>query len=210
MAKAACAAVLPNQKKQCCKIARFTDAPYASLSFPLAATSSLTLSSLSNLFKRMTLSEGFKEVEVRGCKMWAVIWVSKNSPTEFCDGCPCFHIFVWSCVVVLRWISAKFLWGQTLLRRFCEVLSVWIYSSELMLWTLGVMSTKNTAYASPLSKRNSGHDFSRWRSGLKLLLKRSVGCYCSTDHLSVCRSKWCCNVPSSVRIRDKKPSPPAL
>jgi hypothetical protein len=28
MAKAASTSVLPNQKKHCCKIARFTDAPY--------------------------------------------------------------------------------------------------------------------------------------------------------------------------------------
>lgn len=158
----------------------------------------------------MTLSEGFKEVEVWGSKMWAVIWVSKNSPTYFCDGFACFHTFVWSCVVVLRWISATFLWGETLLKRFCKFLNVWIYSSELMFWPLGVMSTKNTHYASPLSRRNSGHDLSRCISGLQLLRRRSVGWYCSTDCLFVSFSNWWCHVPSSVTIRDEKPSPLAL
>jgi len=109
-------------------------------------------------FQRMTLSEGFKEVEVWGSKRWTVIWASKNNPTEFYDGFPCSSTFVWSCVV-LWWISATFLWGQTLLKRFCKVLSVWMYSSELMFWPRGVMSTKNTPYASPSPKETVAMTF---------------------------------------------------
>jgi hypothetical protein len=61
-------------------------------------------------------------------------------------------VFSYFCTVVRCRVKVDFskvLWGQTLLKRFGKVSSVWIYNSELMFWPLGVMSTKSTPLCLP-------------------------------------------------------------
>ena len=56
-----------------------------------------------------------------------------------------------------RRISTIFLWGETLLKRSCKVLRVWMYSSELTVRRRGIMSTKNTTYVSQKTVAMTSH-----------------------------------------------------
>jgi hypothetical protein len=83
-------------------------------------------------------------VEIWGNKIWAVGWVGKNSPSEFCECILCFQLTCRRALSCWRRIWATFLWGRTLLKRFCKFLRVWMYRSELMVWQRGIASTKVT------------------------------------------------------------------
>ena len=132
--------------------------------------------------------EGSKEMETWGSKIWAVRWAgarrvlpnSVSASSAFKSVCGC----------VLPWwrrISATFLWGQTLQKSFGKVLIVRMYTSELMVWPHGVMSTK----INPSTSQKWWPWFSSSRGSLKLLLLPSRSCTMPFQWLSlVCSSKW--------------------
>jgi hypothetical protein len=131
-------------------------------------------------------------VENWGSKIWTVGWVGKNSPSELCDCVLCFQT-CGRAVSCWRRISATFLWGQTLLKRFCKFLRVWMNRSELMVWPHGIMSTKITP---PASQKTVAMTFPAEGATLNFFLRGEVGWCPSIDCLLVSGSKWWIRVSS--------------
>lgn len=87
-----------------------------------------------------------KEVEIWGSNIWAVWQMGNNSPSQFCDCLLCFHTgVVMHCNVGGRF-HQHFV-KSTLLKLFCKVLRVWMYTSELMVWPCGTMPIKISSSA---------------------------------------------------------------
>lgn len=145
--------------------------------------------------------EGSREAEIWGSKNWGVWWwVQKNSPSEFWDCFLCFQTCLWPCILCWRRILATFSWGWTLAKCLCKGLRAWMYGSELMVWPCGIMSIKLTCYSSQKAV-NSDHDFSSWRSNLKLSISWMIPFY----WLSFVHDlRWQICVSSPVTIHDNK------
>ena len=100
----------------------------------------------SKCFPMDGIFEGSKEVEITGSSIWTLWWMGEtvlpSSVIASMFSNVCEHAL--SC-----WkISAKFLWGEILLKYFCKASKVWMYRSELMDWPHGIVSTKITPCAS--------------------------------------------------------------
>lgn len=107
-------------------------------------TFSLTLLSLPSFFPWMAslrTSKRWKAPRSGLCGGWR-----RRVHFSFFNCFLCFQMF--GCALCWRKVSAKFLWGWTLLKHFCKVLRFWMYRSQLRVWPCGVISTTITPSSS--------------------------------------------------------------
>lgn len=117
----------------------------------------------------------------------------------------CIFTLVWVCAVMFQEDFINILWSQTHLKLTCKVFRVWMYTSELMVWSYDTLPTKIT----PSAYNKHVHDTAEGVA-LNYFFQAEVGWCHSTDSPFVWGSKWWIHVSSSVMIHDKNLSQSAL